>query len=427
MAPAIRLARDGYLLDWADVTILGLMTADFRQDPTTAAIFLKQGQPYEIGDRLVQPDLAATLDAIATGGADAFYKGESARTIAAASRSGGGILAVQDFATYKVRELTPIRCSYRGFDIQSSPPPSAGGIALCEALNILEPYDLKRLGYHSAASVHVIVEAMRRAFHDRQALGDPDFVKNPVAALIGKARADQLRAGIDPERATASAALGPVFIETEGQQTTHYSIADAAGNAVAVTTTLNAWFGNRRVAGRTGILMNDEMDDFATAPTASNMFGLAASKAHAIVPGKTPVSSMSPTIVTRDGKLVMVIGSPGGSRIITTILQAIINVVDYGMTIQAAIDEPRIHQQWMPDVVELEPMALSADTRTLLESRGYVFKDKPPWSVAEAVLAGAPDLGGTGQDTSPLARPAKPFRLYGANDNRGPAGAAVGY
>ena len=220
--------------------------------------------------------------------------------------------------------------------------------------------------------------------------------------------------------------LGPAYT-SEGQQTTHYSIADAAGNAVAVTTTLNGWFGNRRVAGHTGFLLNNEMDDFGAAAGASNMFGLAASRANAIAPGKTPVSSMSPTIVTRDGRLVMVIGSPGGSRIITTVLQAILNVVDYGMTIQAAIDAPRLHHQWLPDVVDLEPLALSPDTRRLLEAQGYEFKDKMPWSMAEGILVGGPELPGSPVDQSPVAHPATPFGLYGANDNRGPAGAAVGF
>ena len=428
MAPAIRLARAGFRLGWADVTILAVAAAALRKNPAAAAIYLKDGQLYAEGDTLVQPDLAASLEAISSGGPDAFYKGGIARAISEASRAGGGILDERDFAAYTVRDLTPLHCTYRGYDIETPPPPSAGGVALCEAFNILEAYDLKGLGYHSAAAVHLIVEAMRRVFHDRQALGDPAFVKNPIDTLLDKGHAETLRAGIDPERATASASLGAAPAETEGRQTTHYSIADPAGNAVSVTTTLNAWFGNRVVAGRTGILMNNEMDDFAAAPTASNMFGLAASRANAVQPGKTPVSSMSPTIVSRDGRLVMVIGSPGGSRIITTVLQTILNVVDYGMTIQEAIDAPRLHQQWMPDVVELEPEALSADTRRLLEGRGYTFKDVAPWSVAEGILLGGPDLRGEPPATvSPLARPTVPAKLYGANDDRGPAGAAVGY
>ncbi|HEX4765369.1 MAG TPA: gamma-glutamyltransferase [Lichenihabitans sp.] len=427
MAPAIRLAREGFVLGPADVTILDLGVDDFRQDPATASIFLDHGKPYEVGARFVQPQLAATLEAVAAQGPVAFYQGDTAREIVKASTAGGGILGAKDLASYKVGELAPITCSYRGYDIQSAPPPSAGGIALCEALNILEGYDLRGLGYHSAASVHLLVEAMRRAFLDRQVLGDPAFVANPVALLTGKDYAARLRATIDPVRATPSAALGPTPADTEGRQTTHFSVADAEGNAVSVTTTLNDWFGNRRVAGTTGVLMNDEMDDFAAAPGASNMFGLLASRANVVAPGKTPVSSMSPTIVTRGGKLVMVIGSPGGSRIISTVLQAIIDTVDYDMTIEEAIDAPRLHQQWMPDVVDLEPRALSPDTRRILEGNGYVFKEQPPWSVAEGVLAGAPSLAATSAGISPLAIPPKPFALYGASDDRGPAGAAIGY
>ena len=326
--------------------------------------------------------------------------------------------------------MEPIRCTYRGYAIQSAPPPSAGGVAICEILNILEGYDLGAMGFHSAASVHVLVEAMRRAYRDRQGLGDPDFVQNPIAALLDKAYAAKLRAGIDPVKATPSASLGaPRSREAEGQQTTQFSIADGAGNAVSVTYTLNSWFGLRRVAGDTGVLMNNEMDDFASKPGASNQFGLVGSDANAAAPGKTPISSMSPTILTKDGRLAMVIGSPGGSRIITITLEAILNTVDHGMSVSDAIDAPRLHMQWMPDVVEMEPYGLSPDTRRLLEGAGYTFAEKAPWGQAAGIVTdvfGA-DGSGNGLAISPLAKPPVPHRLYGADDDRDPVGAAVGF
>ena len=312
IAPAVALARDGFTLAPADTTLLDLGAETFAGDPETAAIFTHDGKPYAVGDRLVQRQLAATLEAISAEGADAFYKGRIGATIALASRRAGGLLTEADLATYAVRELEPIRCSYRGYDIVSAPPPSAGGVAICEILNILEGYDLGVLGFHSAASVHLMVEAMRRAFHDRQGLGDPAFVPNATAALTEKAYAAKLRSGIDATKATSSASLdaAPAALR-EGQQTTQFSVADAAGNAVSVTYTLNSWFGLGRVAGDTGVLMNNEMDDFAAKPDASNLYGLVGSAANAAAPGKTPLSSMSPTIVSKNGKLAMVLGSPG--------------------------------------------------------------------------------------------------------------------
>ena len=287
LAPAIALARDGFTLAPADTTLLDLGADAFAGDPETAAIFTHDGKPYGVGDRLVQKQLAATLEAISAEGADAFYKGPIGTAIALASRRGGGLLTEADLANYKVRELEPIRCSYRGYDIVSAPPPSAGGVAICEILNILEGYDLGALGFHSAASVHFMIEAMRRAFHDRQGLGDPAFVHNSIAALIDKAYAAKLRTGIDASKATPSASLdaAPAVVH-EGQQTTQFSIADAAGNAVSVTYTLNSWFGLRRVAGNTGVLMNNEMDDFAAKPDAPNLYGLLGSAANAVAPGK---------------------------------------------------------------------------------------------------------------------------------------------
>ena len=430
MAPAITLARDGFTLAPADATLLDLGAAAFAGDPDTAAIFTHDGKPYAVGDRLVQSQLAATLEAISAEGADAFYKGRVGAAIALASRRAGGLITEADLANYKVRELEPIRCSYRGYDIVSAPPPSAGGVAICESLNILEGYDLGALGFHSAASVHLMVEAMRRAFHDRQGLGDPAYVHNATAALTDKAYAAKLRSGIDPTRATPSASLdaAPAALR-EGQQTTQFSVADAAGNAVSVTYTLNSWFGLGRVAGDTGVLMNNEMDDFASKPDAPNLYGLLGSAANAVAPGKTPLSSMSPTIVSKDGRLAMVIGSPGGSRIITIVLETILNVVDHGMSIAEAIDAPRVHMQWMPDVVETEPDALSADTKRLLDAAGYTFKDKTPWGQAAGIVTDVfrQDGGPNGLTIPYLARPPRPMALHGANDDRDPVGSAEGY
>ena len=430
LAPAIALARDGFVLGPADVSLLQQATPAFAADPATAAVFTKGGKPFAIGDRLVQPDLAATLEAIAAGGAEGFYRGGTARAIAAASKAGGGIITEADLAAYRPRELPPVRCSYRGYDIQSAPPPSAGGVAICEILQILEGYDLRAMGFHSAAEVHVMVEAMRRAYRDRQGLGDPDFVKNDIARLTDKAHAAELRAGIAPERATPSAALeASPPPSPEGRQTTHYSIADGAGNAVSVTYTLNSWFGLRRVAAGTGVLMNNEMDDFSAKTGVMNQFRLVGSDANAVAPGKTPISSMSPTILTRDGRLAMVIGSPGGSTIITTVVQAIVDVVDHGMTVSAAIDAPRLHMQWMPDVVTTEPFALSADTKKLLEAAGYTFRERAPWGQAAGITTDVFGRDGGGDDLAipDLARPPRPFRLYGADDDRDPAGSAAGY
>jgi gamma-glutamyltranspeptidase/glutathione hydrolase len=278
--------------------------------------------------------------------------------------------------------------------------------------------------------VHYLVEAMRRAYADRRDLGDPAFVSNPVAELLSAAHAAEMRSSIDPVRATPSASVRAAGASGhEGKNTTQYSIVDSAGNAVSVTYTLNEWFGAQRVAGDTGILMNDEMDDFTSKPGAPNMYGLIQGAANAVQPGKTPLSSMSPTILTKDGKLAMVIGSPGGSRIVTITLEAIINVIDHGMTIQEAIDAPRIHHQWMPDTVLLERQALSPDTRALLASRGYRFRDAGYWGIAEGILIGGPSLAGHDgaeeDDFLPLnARPGAGEKYFAAHDVRGGAGRA---
>jgi len=431
MAPAIALAADGFTLTQGDAGIFAVATPGLRQDPIAAAIFLKNGAVLEPGDRLVQSDLAASLALISAEGPDAaMYHGPIGQAIADASKAGGGIITVADFTHYKVRELSPVECDYRGTHIISSPPPSSGGVVLCEILGILQGYDLAAMGFHSADEVHVLVEAMRRAYIDRNnSLGDPDFVKIDIDSLIGAAHTAKLRAGIDPVRATPTADLHPATPGHEGRNTTQYSVVDNAGNAVSVTYTLNDWFGAHRVAGHTGIVMNNEMDDFTSKPGVPNMFGLVQGAANAVAPGKTPLSSMTPSILTKDGKLLMVIGSPGGSRIPTITLEAIINVIDHGMTVQEAIDAPRIHEQGLPDLVFTERFALSPDTQSLLESRGYSFRNLGYWGLAEGILAGSPALASKatfGEDgfLPVTARPEAGAKLFGAHDVRGGAGKA---
>ncbi|WP_448204852.1 gamma-glutamyltransferase [Azospirillum sp. sgz302134] len=418
MAPAIGFAENGFKLLQGDVNLLNEATEDFQKDAPSAAIFLKDGKPYQVGDTLVQKNLANTLRQIAEKGPDAFYKGPIADEIVKASQAGRGILAKADLEQYNVREMKPIECSYKGYAITSAPPPSSGGLIICEILNILEGYPLKDWGYNSAQTVHFMVEAMRHAYVDRNsALGDPDFVKNPVDRLLDKAYAEKIRAAIPADKAGNSKDVAPGTAPHEGTNTTHYSIMDKDGNAVAVTYTLNDWFGARVTAGNTGVLLNDEMDDFTSKPGVPNLYGLVQGKANAIAPGKRPLSSMSPTVVARDGKPVMVVGSPGGSRIITITLQTILNVIEHGMDIQQAADAPRIHHQWQPDTVYAEPFALSADTRKVLEGMGYKITEQKPWGDVDAVLVGGPALGMSGGK----------HRYFGANDNRRQPGEAVGY
>lgn len=422
IAPAIALARDGFALEAGDVAAFAEGNDMLAQDPAAAAIFLQDGKPLPLGARLVQSDLAGTLQAIAEGGADAFYKGQTAELIVKASGENGGILAAGDFEAYKVRELEPVACNYRGYDIVSSPPPSSGGLIICEILNVLEGYPIAYLGYGSAETTRLMVEAMRHAYVDRNtALGDPDFVKNPVAKLTSDAYAEEIRARIDPYRAGVSADLTPAGFG-ESTETTHYSIIDKDGNAVAVTYTLNGSFGTGKVAAGTGVLLNNEMDDFTMKPGVPNLYGLVQGAANAIEPGKSPLSSMSPTIVSKDGAPFMVIGSPGGSRIITITLEAILNVIDHGMNLQEAIDAPRIHHQWLPDRVYMEPRALSPDTLRILAGQGYQVGIDPDWTIwgeAAGILVGGRDLTEIEAGTGP--------RYTGAIDSRAGAGSARGY
>jgi gamma-glutamyltranspeptidase / glutathione hydrolase len=419
ITPAIDLAEDGFVLDQGDVDMLATATDDFRKFPSTGAIFLHNGEPFVAGQKLVQRDLADTLRLIRSRGAEGFYEGRTARAIVGASRAGGGIVAMEDLANYKTRELAPVECDYRGLHVISSPPPSSGGIALCEMLNILEGYPLRKLGWGSAQALHDEIEAMRYAYADRNTLlGDPAFTKNPIERLIDKGYAATLRETIKPDEAGVSAELGKDATPHEGSNTTHFSIIDRDGNAVSLTYTLNDWFGARVVASGTGVLMNDEMDDFTPNPGRLNAYGVVAGDANAIAPGKIPLSSMSPTIITRDNKPLLVLGTPGGRRIITAVLQTILNVVDYRMNIQEAVDAPRIHHQGFPDVTNVEPYGLSPDTRKILEGMGYTFDDTLPANHLAAIMVGAPSLDG---------KPVGKNRFYGANDPRRGTGLAEGY
>ncbi|MBI3672133.1 MAG: gamma-glutamyltransferase [Rhizobiales bacterium] len=432
MAPAIKLAGEGFVLTQGDADILAGATKSFAEKPGVAAIFLNGDKPRKAGDRLVQKNLAATLASIARDGPAAFYKGPIADAVVTASQANGGILTKRDFADYTVSETPPVRCTYRGYALISSPPPSSGGTAICEILNIIEGYPMTELGFHSGLAIHVMTEAMRHSFVDRNfLLGDPAFVNNPLERLLSKSYAAEIRAKIDAAKASNSKDVQPGVPPHEGSETTHYSIVDAAGNAVAVTYTLNALFGAKIMAGDTGFFLNDEMDDFTVKPGVPNLFGLIQGKTNAIAPGKRPLSSMSPTIVTKDGKTFMVLGSPGGSRIITIVVQVIVNVVDYGMNIQEAVDAPRIHHQWLPDQISAEPFALSPDTKSILTGMGYKIVEQSPWGAAEAILIGPAETPSStqprsGNDAMAGSKPV-PGLLYGAHDDRRPAGAAVGF
>jgi gamma-glutamyltranspeptidase / glutathione hydrolase len=405
MAPAIKLAREGYALTWGEAR-------DFQDESgltkfaESRRIFQRDGNYYQPGDIFRQPDLARTLERIAAK-PDDFYHGAIARELAAAIQKGGGIITAEDLARYEVKEREPVRGTYRGYEILSAPPPSSGGTVLLEALNILEGYDLAKLGNRSSQSIHLTTEAFRRAFFDRaEFMGDPDFSKIPVAQLIDKKYAAAWRESIDPAHASVSKELKrpAIFNELEqyaathpqpvgmheGQHTTHFSVVDAAGDAVAVTTTINAWFGSLVTADGLGFLLNDEMDDFSAKPGVPNADGLIQGAANAIGPGKRPLSSMTPTIVVRDGEPFLVLGSPGSSKIITTVANVLMGVVDYGMNIQEAVNAPRFHNQWLPDVVNVEKW-FSPDTISALQKMGHhvqigIYEDGGGyWSDAECI------------------------------------------
>ena len=419
IAPAIQFADEGFALEQGDIDLLQTATQDFQEDPATAAIFLNNGKPFQVGEKLVQHELAETLREISKKGTDGFYKGWVGNAIVASSQAGKGLITQADLDGYKTRELAPVECDYRGYHVVSAPPPSSGGVVICEMLNILEGYPLRELGYHSAEAMHYQIETMRHAYVDRNSyLGDPDYVKNPLDRLLDKNYAAKVRAVIDPNRAGVSKDIKPGVAPHEGSNTTHYSIADKDGNAVSVTYTLNDWFGARVTAAKTGVILNDEMDDFTSKIGVPNLYGLVQGEANAIAPGKRPLSSMSPTIVSKDGKPVMVVGTPGGSRIITAVLETMINAIDYDMNAQEAVDMPRFHQQWLPDLTNVENFALSPDTRKILESKGHTFGPPQPANHLAVIIIGAPSLTG---------KPVGNNRFYGANDPRRNTGLADGY
>jgi gamma-glutamyltranspeptidase / glutathione hydrolase len=407
MAPAIALARNGFVLDRDDTELLDIKADQLAKDPAAAKIFLRpDGSRFEPGDRLVQKDLAATLEAIGEHGPDAFYRGHIPSAVEQASRANGGILTARDFAGYTVTEAPPLTCVYRGYVILSAPPPSSGGVTLCEILDILAGYDMKALGFRSARSVKLMVEAMRRGYADRNTfLGDPDFVANPLDRLLSKGYAAGIRAALADGRAMPAVTSAAPH---EKAETTHYSVVDHAGNAVAVTYTINGYFGAEVIAPGTGFLLNNEMDDFTAKPGTPNLYGLVQGAANAIAPGKRPLSSMAPTLVEKDGRVVLVLGSPGGSRIITTLLETIMNIVDYDMAPQAAVAAPRFHYQGQPDTVFYERSALSPGTIAALAGMSYKLAERKPWGATELI-----------EITN--------GRLWGVNDSRRPDGAATGH
>jgi gamma-glutamyltranspeptidase/glutathione hydrolase len=399
LAPAIHLAQAGFPLSYLDAQ--DLRDPDLAKYPESKRIFQsdpeRHGDFYQQGDILRQPELARTLEEIARD-PNSFYTGSIARDLVASMQAGGGLITAADLAHYQVKERSVVRGSYRGYEIISAPPPSSGGIVLLEALNILEAVSLGGMGNRSAESIHWVAEAFRRAYMDRaEFLGDPDFVALPVAQLLDKKYAAAWRESISDAHATPSAGLkrpagfGELDREAsvprrESNNTTHYSVVDQDGNAVAVTTTLNDDFGSRVTAKGLGFLLNDEMDDFSAKPGAPNLYGLIQGPANAIAAGKRPLSSMAPTIVLKDGKLFLVLGSPGGSRIITTVANILMDVVDFGMNIQEAVNAPRFHHQWEPDSIMLENEGFSPDTIRLLQSRGHKLTYDDSWSDGECIM-----------------------------------------
>jgi gamma-glutamyltranspeptidase/glutathione hydrolase len=372
--PSVKLAKKGFeVSDYASISFHE--AKNLPQFPESKRIFLKNGTYFETGEKLVQPELAAVLGRIAKSGARDFYEGETARILAEQCKLNGGLITLEDLQQYKAVERPVLKGTYKGYDVITAPPPSSGGLGILQMMAVLEPSGYEKSGAGSARSVHFLAEAMRRYYADRsEHLGDPDFHKVPVHGLLDRAYVDRLRASIDWDHASPSASVKPgTPAVPEPTETTNFSIVDAMGNAVAVTYTINGNYGNGVTVPKLGFLLNNEMDDFSVKPGVPNMFQLIQGEANAIQPKKTPLSSMSPTMLVKDGKLRMVVGAPGGSRIITGVLQAILNVVDHHMNIQEAIDAPRFHHQWMPDKLYLEK-GFSPDTIELLNQRGHAIE-----------------------------------------------------
>jgi gamma-glutamyltranspeptidase/glutathione hydrolase len=412
--PARKLAADGYVLSYRLAELFKSYKKNLEPYEDSKRIFLNNGNYFREGDRLKQPDLAATLARIQKAGAKDFYEGETARLIAADMRRHNGLITEADLKNYRAKERTPFVGSYRGYPVVVMPPPSSGGVLLLQVLNVLEGYDVRSMGWSSSEKYHVLIEAMRRAFADRsEFMGDPDFVNVPFKKLISKEYAAAVRQTIDLTKASRSADIkaGDLSGVKEPTETTHFTVADQNGNVVSNTYTINDLYGSGVTAKGTGVLLNDEMDDFAARPGKPNMFGLIQGERNKIEPHKRPLSSMTPTIVLRkDNSPWFAVGARGGPRIITAVLQTVINVIDHDMDIQQAVDSPRLHQQWLPDEIAFEPFGLSTDTRRALEKLGHKFAAKPSY-VASA----------TG-----VMIEAQTSVKFGAVDSRGD-GAAVGY
>ncbi len=378
--PARQLAQDGYVLSHRLAELFKNYRSTLSQYPESNRVFLNNGKFFEEGDLFRQPDLARTLTRVEREGARDFYSGTTAKMIADDMKANGGLITLDDLKNYQAKERTPLQGTYRGFQIISMPPPSSGGIVMLQVLNMIEGYDLKTLPYGSAARYHILAESMRRAFADRaEYMADPDFASVPVAMLIDKKYAETRKSTINRARASSSQDIrhGPVAGK-ESMDTTHYTVADKSGMVVSNTYTINDLYGSRVTIKGTGILLNDEMDDFSAQPGKANLFGLIQGERNAVQPGKRPLSSMTPTIVLRkDGSVWFALGARGGPRIISAVMQSVMNVIDHGMDIQAAIDAPRIHHQWFPDQIMYEPFGMSPDTLSILTGYGHKFVDRP--------------------------------------------------
>ena len=412
MAPAILLAKDGFPLTRNLAAQFARVLQAMAPYPASKAKFSKNGTPYAAGDVWKQPDLAATLEEISKKGRDGFYKGRVAKLIVAEMQRGNGDISLADLADYRSVWREPIKGTYRGYDIWGMSPPSSGGVLIVQMLNMLEPYDVKALGWGSAQLIHLMVEAQRRAYADRaEHLGDSDFYNVPVATLTSKAYARKRFGDFDPDRASDSEAIGAGSWPEESAETTHFSVMDGKGNVVALTTTLNSGYGSKIVAAGSGILLNNEMNDFSIKKNVPNQFGLIGRVANAIEPGKRMLSSMSPTIVTKDGVPFLVTGSPGGSTIITTALQVIVNVIDHEMTLEDAVSLPRFHHQWKPDSISYGKHGISPDSLKILQQMGHRNLRAARWG------------RGFGDANSILYRDGV---IYGMKDPR-KEGAAIGY
>ena len=387
LAPAVALAADGFVVSDALARSLRNARKLLERFPESRRVLLKDGALWAPGDRLVQPELATTLRAIARDGAAGFYRGPVADLLVAEMQRTGGLITKADLEAYRPEERAPVTGTYRGHEIVSMPPISSGGVALLQALNILEAWPIGEHGHNSSTTMHLVAEATRRVYADRSEwLGDPAFFTVPVTGLTSKKYAAQLRATIDPARATPSSRVKPGQPTAfESDQTTHYSVIDASGMAVSTTTTINGGYGNGQMVPGAGFLLNNEMDDFSAKPGVPNMFGVTGGKANEVAPGKRMLSSMTPTIVVKDGKPLLIVGSPGGSRIITTVLQVIMNVIDHGMDVQEAVDAPRFHHQWLPDEIRIERRGFPLDVVRNLEQMGHKVTVQPDMGDVHAI------------------------------------------